>query len=544
MGKLKLIRGAAESPERRIVSQPQSKLRIALWAAAMFLALKLPMLFITNNPEELRDFDHYARSAQGEYAYKDFVWIYGPLTPIVYGAVLKVLPAKLISVRIFSLALWAIGAAYLALLFARYFRDRRTVFGATLFASGVFGYPSYSHNHVLVAVSAIAATYYLLEFFDNRSLSSVYLSFGCVLVGLFCRPVLMGYGLYVAWMGLFLTGENNPEKRRQFVGFLLSTTLGLILFTLVYGKYLVAGFVPRPWAILETKNYPNLHFLLPIPNFSIPGYATLFAKQIRAAAETGLFYLHYFILPTILLALASVLRYRVDLRGAVVCSLIAWACSFDILHYGFSDPLMEQVMAVRGQYFFALTAAALFLLLWPVWQLLPLRDPRKWASLGVLVGIGIWSYGTFGIGVAHLVKYRRNEFNFPALAGIYTHPDRSAIFEAAAFVNSQCVSGDAVVLPQYDPGIGRLLHCQDLFGKDAYAFTRMPWYPLAAGETPYAPLGRTSNGEMIERRIAEANPRFYITHLSSTFAEKCRGKAWQIKDFGTGPTGRRVCYRP
>ena len=501
------------------------------------------MCFITNNPEELRDFDHYVSSAQGKFAYKDFVWIYGPLSPIVYGAVLKVLPHRLISVRLFSLALWAVGAAFLALIFARFYHNPKVILGATLFASGIFGYPSYSHNHVMVAVALIGATYYLLDFFDFGAVRSLYTSFGLVLVCLFARPVLMGYGILAAWMGFFLAGKNNFDKPKQFSLCIAATLVSLMVFYAFYGTYLGTAFFPRSWAVLEAKSYPNLHYLFPRPDFRSADWLGSFFKQVRGALETAIFYGHYFILPTVMLTITGVIKFRSDLRAGFLCAVMAWMASFDILHYGFSDPMMEPVMAVRGQYFLPLSAVALFLLLWQTWATRPKTDPKKWAAVAVLAVVGLWSYGNYFIGLSHLVRYPINAYRFPILAGIGTSPERSAIFQAATFVNSLCGSDDSVVLPQYDPGIARILTCPDVFHEDAYAFTRMPWYVLQPGESPYIAQGNMTNGEVIERRLAEFKPRFFITHLASNYDEKCRGLFWQTKDFGSGTNGRRVCWR-
>lgn len=108
--KLKLIYTAKEQPgQPEFKTRPESHLKIYVAALLLFFAVKFPMCFNTNNPEELRDFDHYVRMADNELAYRDFVWLYGPLSPLVYGVVLKIFPHKLITVRAFSFCLWMVG---------------------------------------------------------------------------------------------------------------------------------------------------------------------------------------------------------------------------------------------------------------------------------------------------------------------------------------------------------------------------------------------------------------------------------------------------
>jgi len=540
--KLRLIHSTHPSDEPSAEGLAINKTKLVLMVAAIFFCLKLPMCFIANNPEELRDFDHYAKTAEGQYAYRDFVWIYGPVAPLVYGTALKILPANLLSVRLVTLGFWVVMATFLALLFARYFTTYRSCVVGVLLATGCAGYPGYSNNHILAALGAVICAYYYSLFIEEKDGGALLFSFAGALLSLFTRPVLMGYGVFATWSVLVLWQRHTPSRIRGWL-VLMAITGGIFAgFLAIYGPAVLFAFLPRPWAVLETKSYPNLHYLVPHVNWSNGDVGMQMFKQLRVSLETGVFYLHYFIWPTLVFTLGYLLPARRNFKAAAFFTAFGLLGSLDLLHYGFSDPNKEPAMWARGQYFFPLTAAALFLVLWPA-ALHHTQRLKCWASRAVLLAVGVWAYLPYVIGAGQLVKFHANEYQFPALTGILTHPDRRPTFEAVAFINSKCASTDSVVIPQYTPGLDRLLKCGDLFGEDAYMFTRMPWYRLGPNETPYVPAGQITNGEAIAQRISSLNPRFYLIEGESPYAVHCTEPGWTVQIFGTGPNSRTVCWK-
>ncbi len=541
--KLRLIHNVKPSEVAVVPTPTLDRTRLVCLAAALFFVLKFPMIFTANNPEELRDFDHYTKASQGQYAYRDFVWLYGPVAPIVYGAALKVFPAKLITVRLVTLAFWSAVACFLALLFARYFVTYRSCLVGVLLASGCTGYPGYSNNHILATLGAVICAYYYLKFIEDKDGGALLWSYAGAALCLFTRPVLMGYGVFGAWSCLMLANSFTLTRIRGWVVLMLTTLATLGVFYLIFGRGLMNAFLPRPWAVLESKSYPNLHYLVPhltLSSASADVGMQLF-KQLRAVLETAVFYLHYFVWPTFVFTAAYLLPSRKNMRAAAICTIIGLAGALDLLHYGFNDPFKEPAMWARGQYFFSLTAVAIFLVVWPT-VLHHTERMKSWGARAFLVAIAVWAYLPYVVGWGQLAKFHFNEYGFPALSGVLTHPDRRPLFEAVSFINSQCTLKDAVVVPQYTPGLDRLLHCPDLFGEDAYMFTRMPWYRLAPLETPYAPGGNITNAEVIAQRIEGLSPRFYLFEGASIYTKQCDQPGWSSRIFGTGSNARRVCW--
>ena len=349
---LRLIYSAREDESPTNNPVVVNRVRLAALAALLFFAIKLPMCFVTNNPEELRDFDHYVRASHGEYAYRDYAWIYGPLTPIFYGAVLKVLPEKLITVRLVSLVLWAVGVAFAVLIINRYLTDQFSSLLGGLFVSGVLGYPSYSHNHILAAAATIVCAYFFLEYLDDGEGKALAYSFVAMAVVFFSRPILMGYGVTALWFGILFLVKPDIKRVRALVTCLAVLFGCFAVFLLIYGSPVALAFFPKPWEVLPSKGYPNIHFLIPHAVAGAVSFKDRIGKPIWAALETGVFYLHFFVWPTLILTLFSLLPKHRGIRAAALCSIFAWVASLDLLHYGFSDPIREQAMWVRGQYFF------------------------------------------------------------------------------------------------------------------------------------------------------------------------------------------------
>jgi hypothetical protein len=540
---LRLIYSAREDETPTKDPVPVDRFRVAILAAVLFLAIKLPMCFVTNNPEELRDFDHFVKASQGEYAYRDFAWIYGPVTPILYGAALKILPEKLITIRLITLLIWGVGVAFCVLLISRYFTQSYSLLFGGLFASGVLGYPSYSHNHILAAVATIVCAYYLLKYLEEGEMASLAWSFVAMAVVFFTRPILMGYGVTALWFGILFVIKPDLKRVRALVTCLAFLFVGFAVFLLIYGSPVMSAFFPKPWEVLTSKGYPNLHYLIPQTLAGATSFKDSVAKPTWAALETAVFYLHFFIWPTLIFTLYALLPKHQSIRAAAICCAFAWVASLDLLHYGFSDPISEQAMWVRGQYFFALTACSLFLRLYPTTT--DKTQPVKRAfAIGVLILVSAWAYMPYVLGLQHLRKFSFNEYDFPALQGILTHPDRRFAFEAVQFINSHCGPNDYVVIPQYDPGLGQLLKCRELFGRDAYIFTRQDSYELGPWESPYAPRGSVTNGALIQQLINQYHPRFYLVQGTPEYSNVCEQTGWTSRQFGTGANGRRVCFLP
>lgn len=542
---LKLVYSAAEKTEtlNPDASPLTSSRKIFWYAFSFFFALKFPTIFLSYNPEELRDFEHFIFTSHGELPFRDFIWFYGALSPLVYGAALKILPATLLSMRLFTLLIWSLGSGIFSLLF---YKETKNIFaiGLSMFmTTSMMGYPGYSNNHPLATVGLLISFYYWNEFYKSSSLKFLWASFIGFSVCFWTRPVLMGYGAGLVWIYLFLS--QTKISRKEKIGFALKALLGssltLLFFSLLYGPRFKTSFVPVSWAILETKGYPNLHYLLPALNtFKKLDTAV---KGIRAALETFVFYAHYFVWPTAITFLFSFFPAVERFRLAFTAMLFAVASSVDLLHYGFLDPTAEQAMRARGAFFLPLTFFSIALIVLPAMAQKLDKRKRRFAFVLFLI-LTTWGYTPWVLGLRDLTQFNTNPFQFKPLWGIKIHPDRIPLHSAISFINNRCQESDTVVVPQYEPGLSTLLKCKDLFQKDSYAFTRAHQYYVRKGETPYNNT-TLPNSRLLLGRIAEVKPRYYL--IQGTTPEILASGLAYFQNIHFGPensTGRTVHYQP
>lgn len=511
----------------------------------LFLLLKVPMLFAPHNPEELRDYDHFVRASEGEVATRDFVWIYGPLTPLVYGNILRFLPEHLITVRGISLTFWAISAILLFLILFRSFKSSSGILFASLLATGAIGYPSYSHNHVLIALLSIITVFNVVRFLEGNKRSHFWWAFFFAVCAFLIRPVLMGYGILFGWI-LFCIWKRNqlPHSLAKVAMFSIAgLTSAMALLYLYYGSGFWSMFVPAAWTINPIKHYPNLHYLNPFKIVS-PSEMTLvsFLKGIRMSLETLFFYVHFFVWPGILLTIYAFRKGERRVEVAVLMMVLSLLVSADVLHYGFSNPGTELALTVRGQFFIFFTVCSLLLILLPKKFEFRLENITRF---GLLILIGIWSYMPLAAQVFHFSKLKVNPFHFSVFKGIYADPQRSTLLEAAQFVNLVCKPGDKLVAIGYLPGLQRFIKCEESFARDAYAFSRKDWYKFKKGENPYLPEGNKGNYAYLKDRMEEINAKYLIIPSRDLYHTRryCSGESWSHKIIGKGKHAFRVCWR-
>lgn len=518
---------------------------LCLLTVGVFLVIKIPMLSAPNNPEELRDFDHYLRVSEGEKAYVDFVWIYGPLSPLLYGNAMKFFSPVVKNVRILSLSLWCVAVLFLTLLLNRYFSSQLQVFLAMLLCGGVLGYPSYSHNHVLVGTAMFASVYGFLLYMEKRRIKFAYFSFLAVLVALYTRPILMGYGLLLGWTVAFFYVSVIPKKDRLkhaavFIALFLITLGGLYAY---YGNALKFGFVPFEWTILPFKGYPNIHYLFPYHLFNqVPFTIAHLARLLRMSLETGLFYSHFFIWPVFLCTYVSLTAREPRKIAALFCMLTSVIASADLLHYGFTYPDNELALTVRGQYFISLTLVSFVLVLWPSLYRIRVKKLALCMGFGLLF---LWAYFPWIGRAYHMARFEINPQRIPILEGIYNDPARSKLLQAARVVDEKCLPDEKVVIFGYFPGFRHLVKCQDPFEKDAYAFTRPVYYRFLKGENPYLTKENQRSDSFLAEKLKEVDPEFLVIENRSRYwtSRFCQRPHWDYELVGDENSPLRVCWK-
>jgi hypothetical protein len=521
-------------------------MRLALFITFLFFLLKLPLSFAPSHPEELRDFDAYKRTASAEMPYKDYAWQYGPLAPLLYGGVLKVFPARLLTLRLAGLFFWCLTTFLVALICQRIISSRPWAIVGALIATSLFQFPTYTFNHIPATLGAVLCVYGLIMYLSTRKERDLFLGLVGLLLCLFIRPVLMGYGLLfmcVTFCALKVPSKNWLKYASVFAG---SCAILALIFFFLYGPNFHFGFRPPRSMIQPAYSYPNLHYLVPQPH---PG-ATMewWAKSVRAAQETFLFYFHFFVWPSVLLTLGILFGKRSQgLWIASFLAILSLALSTDVLHYGHPDPYGSQYMAQRGQYFFVFTVLSIlaFFHSAPFYSEVPalIRKFGKVLKFGLPLFIVSWVAIPSAVAYSRILSLPFNPRDYDLFRGVAFISKGHPIFDAVDWLNSQCQPDDKVAIMHYDPWASALLKCQDIFARDTHTFQRSRIYELAEGESPYPFEKGATGADFINRRLEEEKPKFVLGLTERGHSGYCLEGGWKYKDFGKGLGGRRVCWR-
>ena len=147
------------------------------------LSVLIVGLIISANYAHYQDFlsqgDHgrdlYAAQAvyRGELPYKDFWWVYGPLTPYYYGLFFKVFGAKISSMLLGKLTLIILGGLLLCLGLLEVCSPITAFLGACwfmLFHQDFF----FTYNHLAGIVMVLGVAYCLLSYIKRNSLKAAW----------------------------------------------------------------------------------------------------------------------------------------------------------------------------------------------------------------------------------------------------------------------------------------------------------------------------------------------------------------------------------
>lgn len=217
---------------------------ILFWAiVAAGILLSLPYI---NYQDYLAQGDHgrdlYAAQAvyRGELPYKDFWWVYGPLTPYYYGLFFKLFGVKITSMILGKLLLRILGGVLIGLAILEFGSPVAAFLGACwfmLFQQDFF----FTYNHIAGIVMVVGVAWSLLAFIKNSSVTHAWRALGFVFA--LCL-IKINFGLAALVMTLMTVAICDFWKNRQLfpagrASFYATALLGLPLVVfLIYWSLL------------------------------------------------------------------------------------------------------------------------------------------------------------------------------------------------------------------------------------------------------------------------------------------------------------------
>lgn len=178
-----------------------------------------------------RDLYNFYLVSKGNLPYIDFNWIYGPLSPIIYGINFNITGTSIFS----ALNLWYIIYFIICLLLyhtVKTFSNHFTAFISIVLFIGWHGYRFGTFNHSLGIIFIILAILFLYKYLDSNNIKYLYIvGISCFLLNLV--KLNMGIAFSVGLFGtIFIISLFDKKASKQIF---LAGILSLLLTILVYG---------------------------------------------------------------------------------------------------------------------------------------------------------------------------------------------------------------------------------------------------------------------------------------------------------------------
>jgi hypothetical protein len=186
--------------------------------------------------EEGRDANAYLWAIQGHLPYRDFEWIYGPFSFLIYPFIMKVFGINLIVLRI-SYIIFASLVIPLT-----YFLARRIMPGfwagiAAFLSIVFFRVPYYTYNHVFAVLGELGCLLMVCRFIQpDKRISNLFWAGVFAAIAVLTKPFLWGISLFISVsLFLLLFCELGPlRKRFKYYSIVVIVTVSLISIYFLY----------------------------------------------------------------------------------------------------------------------------------------------------------------------------------------------------------------------------------------------------------------------------------------------------------------------
>ncbi|MEW5819480.1 MAG: hypothetical protein AB1782_04760 [Cyanobacteriota bacterium] len=225
----------------------ESFLNNKLWILALILftgyflcsyAYILPVDFIisTDEGDFGRDLYYFYLTSKGQLPYIDFNWIYGPLSPLLYGTVFKIFGVSVFN----ALTLWYL--TFIVCVILQFYAVKQFTNSACGFLSGALfivyyeGFMIQVFNHIFGPLFILLALILLKHYLDNQNIKFLYIiGFSCFFL-MSCK-LNIGVAFYsIIYFTLIVTTYLNKKPLKHLFGSLIVT---FILTTAFYSFFIL-----------------------------------------------------------------------------------------------------------------------------------------------------------------------------------------------------------------------------------------------------------------------------------------------------------------
>lgn len=178
-----------------------------------------------------RDLYNFYLVSKGSIPYIDFNWIYGPLSPIIYGINFNLTGTSILS----ALNLWYIIYFIICILIyitVKSFSNHFTAFTSVIFFISYHGFQFITFNHSIGIVFILLSIHFLYKYLNSSNIKYLYtIGICCFLLNLV--KLNMGIAFSIGLFGtIFIISVFNKKDTKQIF---LAGILSLLLTMFVYG---------------------------------------------------------------------------------------------------------------------------------------------------------------------------------------------------------------------------------------------------------------------------------------------------------------------
>lgn len=441
------------------------------------LTLVAGFYFVTSpiglHTDEARDLNAYIMAAQGSIIYRDVWWLYGPLTPYLYGMGLRLFGYELLYLRLMSVCvvLVSVGLTYrlASTMLSPFWSAVAALIGFSL------RLPVYNYNHLWLLLGSLALLVFVHHFVFKGHRGYVFLAGCCSGFLLDVRPVPEGVILWLVSL-LFLAGFRHVRGSSQlapsngwlwfFIGTLITSlpVYGWVFFYVPL-KTVFESMFPLSSAVIQVdQTYIPFRLLPYIPdNFWVASSFHDFMQRNWGLRHHNMVTLQTYI------ALASLvfgyIRLRRDPSDKQVCWFLFLALAYTVLSSytkWFSQPVFSILLV------FWMTQG----LEWMKargW----LENPVKWRAWSAVIACFL-VMGFIPIRSIMQLLEDRVGLELPTVRGIKVAPSLAQSFQPPVdFIVKHSAPGDRMVrVGQYSGFFPLFTRTTDLFSGHEYLFKR------------------------------------------------------------------------
>lgn len=486
---------------------------------AVFFLQHLLSFHLGINFEEARDGNAYYLAMQGYKPYRDFEWVYGPFSFLIFPFIMKIFGVNLIVLRL-SYIIFASLVIPLTYFLSRKIMPRLWSGIAAFLAIIFFDVPYYTFNHIFVVLGELGCLLMIVNGIKTNKIKSYLLGAGFfAAITLLTKPFFSGITLLFSVFLLILIIEVRNQLPVRFINAIILFIAPAFLFASLFACFYLGDavknfflesiplFSPDPVGSLYnvggvgpltviTRAYQRFFGLFAINKIFTSSSFIMFKKAIVDWFDNFIFCLPFLTPLAILIIYNRFAKTNIEIqkifknRGIIILFFIIFSVLIS------AENLMVSHHGGR-----AFNIQATFILLcFFFYQLLNSVSKRRKAfvfSLSVLF--------TLSLSFLHFVRYpwsRHKKFtealNLERAQGVLVTPAEKHLYESlSSFLSSNLSKDEKIVILGYNPQFSFLTEQKNVFENEECIFIKLEYLTEVAAKD----IGMLSKLKLLEDKI-------------------------------------------